>query len=190
MGVRPACAPPACSGPCDPLATRTTTPWLRASSPPLQRELLDEHRWQTRRQLALAVFEWIEAWYNPRRRHSSIGGLSPIDYGARFSCRFSTLLPTRLGKEALTRFFATWTISFPNSSGVLTEGEDFGRRAHSPLEWWQWLIIAVIVGVVIAVVIAVPDLGWLRVDSCRVFRYMCVRIGSLGRAMSRVAFLK
>ncbi len=51
----------------------------------LQRELLDEHRWQTRRQLALAVFEWIEAWYNPRRRHSSIGNLSPIDYETSFT---------------------------------------------------------------------------------------------------------
>jgi putative transposase len=46
----------------------------------LQRELLDEHRWVTRRQLALAVFEWIEAWYNPKRRHSSIGSVSPVDY--------------------------------------------------------------------------------------------------------------
>jgi putative transposase len=46
----------------------------------LQRELLDEHRWQDRRELALAVFEWIEGWYNPRRRHSSVGNLSPIDY--------------------------------------------------------------------------------------------------------------
>ncbi len=46
----------------------------------LQRELLDTQRWDTRRQLALAVFEWIEAWYNPRRRHSSIGNVSPIDY--------------------------------------------------------------------------------------------------------------
>jgi putative transposase len=49
----------------------------------LQLELLDEHHWSTRRQLAQAMFEWIEAWYNPRRRHTSIGSLSPIDYEAR-----------------------------------------------------------------------------------------------------------
>lgn len=32
----------------------------------LQRELLDQHQWHTRDQLAQAIFEWIEAWYNPR----------------------------------------------------------------------------------------------------------------------------
>jgi putative transposase len=53
----------------------------------LQRELLDEHRWATRRQLALAVFEWIEAWYNPRRRHSRIGNVSPVDYEAAHATR-------------------------------------------------------------------------------------------------------
>jgi transposase InsO family protein len=26
------------------------------------------------------VFEWIEAFYNLRRRHSSIGDLSPVDF--------------------------------------------------------------------------------------------------------------
>ncbi len=46
----------------------------------LQRELLDQHRWTDREQLALAIFEWIEAWYNPRRRHSYCGQLSPVDY--------------------------------------------------------------------------------------------------------------
>ncbi len=46
----------------------------------LQLELLDEHHWDTRDQLANAIFDWIEAWYNPRRRHSCCGQLSPIDY--------------------------------------------------------------------------------------------------------------
>ena len=46
----------------------------------LQLELLDEHRWATRDQLANAIFDWIECWYNPKRRHSYCGMLSPIDY--------------------------------------------------------------------------------------------------------------
>lgn len=49
----------------------------------LQLELLDRRRWQTRAELASAIFEWIEGWYNPRRRHSSIGDLSPVDYERR-----------------------------------------------------------------------------------------------------------
>lgn len=51
----------------------------------LQRELLDQHHWSTRKELALAIFEWIEAWYNPRRRHTSIGSLSPIEFESRYS---------------------------------------------------------------------------------------------------------
>ena len=46
----------------------------------LQLELLDQQRWATRQQLALAIFNWIGAWYNPRRRHSYCEMLSPIDY--------------------------------------------------------------------------------------------------------------
>jgi len=46
----------------------------------LQLELLDRRRWTSRDELAAAMFEWIECFYNPSRRHSSIGMLSPIDY--------------------------------------------------------------------------------------------------------------
>jgi putative transposase len=46
----------------------------------LQLELLDRDHWSTRAQLANAIFEWIETFYNPKRRHSSVAMLSPIDY--------------------------------------------------------------------------------------------------------------
>ena len=46
----------------------------------LQRELLDQHTWTTHNQLATAIFEWIECWYNPHRRHSYNDGLSPLAY--------------------------------------------------------------------------------------------------------------
>lgn len=49
----------------------------------LQLELLDQHHWASRRQLSLPIFEWIEAWYNPTRRHTSLENLSPNDYEAR-----------------------------------------------------------------------------------------------------------
>jgi putative transposase len=48
----------------------------------LQCELVDRSSWSTRAGLAQAIFEWIEAFYNPTRRHSTLGYLSPIDYEA------------------------------------------------------------------------------------------------------------
>lgn len=46
----------------------------------MQRELLDQRVWQSRDELGQAIFEWIEAWYNPRRRHSGIGDVSPLEF--------------------------------------------------------------------------------------------------------------
>ncbi len=46
----------------------------------LECELLDRHRFRTQAEARMAVFEFIEGWYNPRRRHSAIGYLSPINY--------------------------------------------------------------------------------------------------------------
>jgi len=46
----------------------------------LQLEILDQKPWKTRDELANAIFEWIECWYNPKRRHSSIGMHSPVTF--------------------------------------------------------------------------------------------------------------
>ena len=49
----------------------------------LECELLDRQRFRTQVEARMTVFVWIEAWYNPQRRHSSIGYLSPNEFGRR-----------------------------------------------------------------------------------------------------------
>jgi hypothetical protein len=46
----------------------------------LECELLERCRFKTQAEARTAVFDFIEGFYNPRRRHSSLGYLSPIDY--------------------------------------------------------------------------------------------------------------
>ena len=46
----------------------------------LETELLNRHKWPTRRVLATAIFEYIEGFYNRRRRHSALDYLSPADF--------------------------------------------------------------------------------------------------------------
>lgn len=50
----------------------------------LQTELLDRQPWSTRQMLRSAIFEYIEGFYNRRRRHSTLGYLSPVDYERRW----------------------------------------------------------------------------------------------------------
>jgi putative transposase len=46
----------------------------------MQTELLNRRRWSTRVELSTAIFDWIEAFYNRTRRHSSLGMISPAAY--------------------------------------------------------------------------------------------------------------
>lgn len=50
----------------------------------LKTELLDgEPIWETRAAARTAVFEYLEGWYNRRRRHSTLGYLSPAEFERR-----------------------------------------------------------------------------------------------------------
>ena len=46
----------------------------------LECELLDRQRLRTHADDRAALFEFLEGWYNPRRRHSALGYLSPTAY--------------------------------------------------------------------------------------------------------------
>jgi putative transposase len=50
----------------------------------LETELLDRTTFRTRTDARLAVFDYIEAFYNPTRRHSALDYLSPADFERRY----------------------------------------------------------------------------------------------------------
>ena len=51
----------------------------------LKKELIRRQSWPTRRDLIGEVFDYIEAFYNPTRRHSTLGYLSPAQFELRAS---------------------------------------------------------------------------------------------------------
>jgi putative transposase len=57
----------------------------------LQVELLDRRAWATRTELAQAIFEYIEGFYNPERRHSRLDYLSPTQYRQRHHTAISVV---------------------------------------------------------------------------------------------------
>ena len=46
----------------------------------IKTELVKQQTWKTRDQARLAVFRYIESFYNPLRRHSALGMRSPDEY--------------------------------------------------------------------------------------------------------------
>lgn len=50
----------------------------------LECELIARRTWKTKTEARLAVFTWIESWYNPRRRHSGLNYLSPNNFERKY----------------------------------------------------------------------------------------------------------
>lgn len=48
----------------------------------LECELIDRESWKNRTEARLAVFDYLEGWYNPHRRHSALGYRSPMAFEA------------------------------------------------------------------------------------------------------------
>ena len=58
----------------------------------LECELLERRSFKTKTEARTALFTYIEGWYNPRRRHSGLGYLSPMNFERKHQP--SHLMPT------------------------------------------------------------------------------------------------
>ena len=65
----------------------------------LECELLDRRVFKTKAEARTALFSYIEAWYNPRRRHGSIGYLAPTEFERRNAKKPTNLLIPLTGDQ-------------------------------------------------------------------------------------------
>jgi len=66
------------------LVTVTTTPWRKAFFQSLKRERIRRKTYVSREEARADMFDYIEMFYNPKRRHSSAMQLSPVDFERRY----------------------------------------------------------------------------------------------------------
>jgi putative transposase len=92
----------------------------------LKKERIYRQSWPTRAAARTAIFEYIEGWYNPRRRHSTLGYLSPAEFEQQHA---------ELAVEASISADGSATSIAPNASDGLTTrrvstgGVDFAPNA-------------------------------------------------------------
>jgi putative transposase len=59
----------------------------------LECELLHRRRFRTQVEARVAVFDYLEGFYNPRRRHSALGQLSPADFERSHQATYAAAQP-------------------------------------------------------------------------------------------------
>jgi transposase InsO family protein len=78
----------------------------------LKKDLIHRRAWPTKPETRTAVFEYIEAFYNRRRRHSRLGMRSPMDFETSTLLEHGAgLAASRLASSPKIRLTATTTTS-------------------------------------------------------------------------------
>ena len=116
----------------------------------IKKEKIHRRSWPTRAAARAAVFEYIEGWYNPRRRHSTLAYLPPIEFEAQHAGQAQPAIEASISANRsvastwpkaadglTTRLVSTDGVDFaadgstsPENAHVLRTGSRSGR-AHS-----------------------------------------------------------
>jgi putative transposase len=95
----------------------------------LKKEKIYRQSWPTRAAARTAVFGYIEGWYNPRRRHSTLGYLSPIEFERHYTELAQLALETPISPNGSVASIAPRASHGLTTRRVSTVGVDFAARA-------------------------------------------------------------
>ena len=95
----------------------------------LKKERIYRQSWPTRAAARTAVFEYIEGWYNPRRRHSTLGYLSPIEFERQHAELADRPLEAPISPNGSVASIAPRASHGLTTRRVSTVGVDFAARA-------------------------------------------------------------
>ena len=107
----------------------------------LECELINRRSFRTQAEARMALFEFVESWYNPRRRHSALGYLSPNDFEraeAEAMSRAARKLhrPARAVPRCVSDRRAKGK-DIPSGDTLSTGlGEDFTSTGYRPPQGW------------------------------------------------------
>lgn len=95
----------------------------------LKKEKIYRQSWPTRAAARTAVFGYIEGWYNPRRRHSTLGYLSPIEFERNYTELAQLALEGPISPNGSVASIAPRASHGLTTRRVSTVGVDFAARA-------------------------------------------------------------
>jgi len=91
----------------------------------LECELLDRYRFETKAEARMAVFGFIEGWYNPHRRHSALGYESPVNF-EKTHARVAVNGRARLDDRSTSTFGEPGSPLLPCASGAAEASDSRG----------------------------------------------------------------
>lgn len=91
----------------------------------LKKEKIYRQSWPTRAEARAAIFEYIEGWYNPRRRHSTLDYLSPIEFERHHTERAEPSLEASISANGSVGSTSPRASDGPRTRRVSTVGVDF-----------------------------------------------------------------
>ena len=91
----------------------------------IKKEKIYRQSWPTRAAARTAIFEYIEGWYNPRRRHSTLGYLSPVEFERQHAELAQLALEASISDDRSVVSTSSRPLDAPTARRISTVGVDF-----------------------------------------------------------------